>query len=89
MATAQSNGFRWLPSYYEAIRDLPDAERLLIYDAIADFGFGNVVGELPPLVKGYFLLIAPSLEQSIKFEEKQRENGRKGGETAETQANPG
>ena len=49
MAIAKTNGFRLLPSYYEAIRDLPDAERLLLYDAVFDFGFGNEVQELPPL----------------------------------------
>ena len=94
MATAKTAGFRWLPSYYEAVRDLPDRERLAIYDAIADFGFGNEVTELPPLLRGMFGLIKPTLEKSVRFERKQRENGQKGGRPsgrknpAQTQNNP-
>ena len=85
MASAKTNGFRLLPSYYEAIRDLPDAERLLLYDAVFDFGFGNEVQELPPLLKSLFGLIVPTLERSIRFEEKQRRNGAKGGRPPKTQ----
>ena len=85
MAIAKTNGFRLLPSYYEAIRDLPDAERLLLYDAVFDFGFGNEVQELPPLLKSLFGLIVPTLERSIRFEEKQRRNGAKGGRPPKTQ----
>lgn len=91
MTKANTYGFRVLPSYYEAIRDLPDAERLRIYDAIMDYGFGNEVGELPPLLNGYFGLIKPSLEGSIKFEAKQVANGKRAGDRqnpAETQAKP-
>lgn len=86
MASAKTNGFRLLPSYYEAIRDLPDEERLLLYDAVFDFGFGNEVQELPPLLKSLFGLIVPTLERSIRFEEKQRRNGAKGGRPSKTQA---
>ena len=85
MASAKTNGFRLLPSYYEAIRDLPDEERLLLYDAVFDFGFGNEVQELPPLLKSLFGLIVPTLERSIRFEEKQRRNGAKGGRPSKTQ----
>ena len=88
MSIARTNGFRWLPSYYEAIRDLPDAERLQMYDAIADFGFGNSVEELPPLLNGYFGLIKPSLEKSMKFEAKQKDNGEKGGRPPKPNNNP-
>ena len=95
MHTAKTAGFRWLPSYYEAVRDLPDAERLEMYDAMADFGFGNETAELPPLLSAIFHLMAPTLEKSVRFEQKQRENSAKGGrpgktqnETEETQAKP-
>ena len=81
-----------LPSYYEVIRDLPDGERLQIYDAIMDYGFGNEVGDLPPILKGYMSLITPSLDKSIRFEEKQVVNGGKGGRPKknpnETQTKP-
>ena len=88
MATAHTAGFRWLPSYYEVVRDLPDNERLAIYDAIPDFGFGNKVQDLPPLLNGYFLLMRPSIEKSIRFEEKQVENGKKGGRPPKPTRNP-
>ena len=79
MLEAKTNGFRWLPSYYNALRNLPDEERLKLYDAVSDFGFGNEVGELPPLLAGFFGLIKPTLERSIRFEEKQAANGKLGG----------
>ena len=91
MAKANTSGFRWLPSYYEAIRDLPDPERLAMYDAITDYGFGNEVVELPPILQGFFLLMQPTLEKSIKFEAKQKSNGQKGGrppKPRETQPKP-
>lgn len=91
MATANTNGFRVLPSYFEAIRDLPDAERLILYDAVWDFGFGNSVGELPPLLTSIFCLIKPTLEKSMVFEAKQKANGQKGGrppKPKETQTKP-
>lgn len=88
MAKAKTNGFRLLPSYYEAIRDLPDDSRLAMYDAIFDCGFGNEVKDLPPLLNGYFMLIKPSLEKSIKFETKQKANGGKGGRPPKPKRNP-
>ncbi len=88
MTAAKTEGFRWLPSYYEAIRDLPECERLLICDAILDYGFGNEVGELPPLLAGYFRLIVPTLDRSVKFETKQKANGKKGGRPKQTEENP-
>ncbi len=88
MTKAKTDGFRWLPSYYEAVRDLPDSERLTIYDAIIDFGFGYEEPDLPPLLSGYFRLIKPSLERSIRFETKQKENGSKGGRPPKPKGNP-
>lgn len=89
MVEAKTGGFRWLPSYYEVVRDLPDKERLIMYDAIADYGFGNDPGELPPVLKQFFRLMIPSIDGSIRFEEKQRENGKKGGRPRKkTQNNP-
>ncbi len=52
MPEPKTNGFFFLPIYYEAIRDLEDKERLEIYDAIFDYGFGVDPGEMSPCVKG-------------------------------------
>lgn len=79
MKTAKTSGFRWLPSFYNALRNLPDEDRLKIYDAILDFGFGNEPEELPPLLTGYYQLIRPIVEKSARFYDKQKENGSKGG----------
>lgn len=88
MATAKTEGFRVLPSYYEAIRDLPDEERLKLYDALFDFGFGNEISELPPILNSLFRLIEPTLAKSIKFEAKQKANGQKGGRPPKPRDNP-
>lgn len=95
MAIAKTEGFRVLPSYYEAIRDIPDEERLKLYDALFDFGFGNEISELPPILNSLFRLIEPTLTKSIKFEAKQKANGQQGGRppkpkhnTEETQLKP-
>lgn len=88
MTKANTYGFRMLPSYYEAIRDLPDPERLRMYDAIMDYGFGNAPGQLPASLRGIFGLIRPTLAKSIKFEAKQVENGKKGGRPSKASGNP-
>jgi len=88
MATAKTEGFRVLPSYYEVMRDLPDTERLKLYDALFDFGFGNEVSDLPPILNSLFRLIKPTLEKSIKFEAKQKANGKKGGRPSKPRDNP-
>lgn len=30
---AKTAGFRWLPSYYEAVRNLPDSDRLRVTES--------------------------------------------------------
>lgn len=86
---AKTAGFRMLPSYYEVIRDLPEKERLALYDAVMDYGFGNMPEDLSPILRGYLKLMQPSIERSIKFEAKQKSNGKKGGRPpSETQRKP-
>ena len=77
MKQAQTGGFRMLPSYYDAIRNLPDRERWRLYDAIFDFGFGNEPEPLPPMSTALFTVIRPSLEKSVRFFEKQKANAEK------------
>lgn len=73
------NGFVFLTSYYEALSPLPDAERLQIYDAIFRYVFEGVTPELPPLLAGYFSLVKPNIDASIKRYNANVENGKKGG----------
>lgn len=69
-----------LPSYYEAIRPLPDGDRLALYDAIMDYAFAEKEPEdLSSILKGYFALLRPNIDSSVKRYAASVENGRKGG----------
>lgn len=93
---ADGRGFTMLPSYYEALRPLPDDMRLQLYDAIMDYAFQSKEPEgLPPILAGYFTLLRPNIDNSIRHYSSSVENGRKGGRPkkpsenpAETQAKP-
>lgn len=92
-------GFTFLPSYYEAIRPLPDEQRLLMYDAIMDYAIRGVAPEnLSPILNGYFTLLRPNIDSSVKHYSASVENGKKGGRPPrdkpnknpeKTQAKPG
>ena len=78
-----------LPTFYEVIRPLPPEERLALLDAIMDYGFeGKEPEELPITLKGYFTLMRPVLEKSIRYYEKQQMNGAKGGRPPKPRENP-
>lgn len=90
-----NRGFTFLPSYYEALRPLPDAERWALYDAIIDYAFtGEAPKGLSPLLNGYFSLLRPNIDNSVKHYTASVENGKKGGRPpkqenpAETQIKP-
>ena len=57
--------FAFFRSYYEAAQELPDEQRLALYDAILRYAFDNQVPELNGLVKTCFTLIKLSLDVSI------------------------
>lgn len=74
------NGFLMLPSYYNAIRPLPDEQRLALYDAIMDYVFGGKEPEdLSPILNGYFVLLRPNIDSSAKRYAASVGNGKKGG----------
>ena len=69
-----------LPSYYDAIRPLPDEDRLALYDAIMDYAFaGKEPEDLSPILKGYFVLLRPNINSSARRYAASVENGKKGG----------
>lgn len=84
----KTDGFRILPSYYEAIRNLPDTERLLLWDAIMDYGFGNDVEDLPPMLRACFTLLEPVIKKSVEYYQTQKKNGKKGGRPPKAKRNP-
>ena len=86
MKEPKTDGFRVLPSYYDVLRELPDAERLELYDAMFTFGFTlDDPNDLSPVIKSFFTLIKPTLEKSVRFFSKQKANGMKGGAPAGNQ----
>lgn len=69
-----------LPSYYDAIRPLPDDQRLALYDAIMDYAFGGKEPvDLSPILNGYFVLLRPNIDSSAKRYSASVGNGKKGG----------
>ncbi len=74
-----ASGVVFLPSYHEAIRDLPDAERLSLYDAIVRYGLYGEIIELPPMQKAMFSLIKPTIDSSQNRYRAAKENGSLGG----------
>lgn len=69
-----------LPSYYDAIRPLPDDQRLALYDAIMDYAFGGKEPvDLSPILNGYFVLLRPNIDSSAKRYSASIGNGKKGG----------
>ena len=74
-----------LPSFYEAIKELPDAERLSAYDAIIRYGLYGEVIDMPPVVKPVFTLIKPVIDSSQRRYQAAKANGRKGGRPKKNQ----
>lgn len=73
-------GFTMLPSYYEALRPLADEDRLKLYDAMMDYAFSGKEPEgLSPLLNGYFSLLRPNLDSSLRHYAAAAENGKRGG----------
>ncbi len=64
-----------LPSYYEAIRGLPDQERLQMYDAIVRYGLYGEIIDLPPVLLSLFTLIKPNIDSSQKRYRAAKNNG--------------
>lgn len=71
--------FYW--SFKDAIRDMPDADKLAVYEAITDFAFFGVDPDgLSPVGRLAWKLIRPQLEASIRRYDACRNNGLKGAE---------
>lgn len=74
-----AKGFAFLNSYYEAISELPDSDRLALYDAIVGYGIMGITPSLTGIQKSVFILIKPNIDSSIRRYESAVENGGKGG----------
>ncbi len=80
-----AGGIVFLPSFHEAIKDLPDAERLGAYDAIIRYGLYGEIVDMTPLVKSLFVLIKPVVDASQNRYRASKENGKKGGRPLKNQ----
>ena len=74
-----------MPSFYEALKDLPDKDRLALYDQIAVYGLYGEVQDLPPHLKGFFALMRPNMDSARRRWEASRENGKLGGRPRKNQ----
>lgn len=62
-------------SYHEALQQFPEAERLILYDAIFKYIFDGIEPDLKGMPMMAFILMKPNIDRSIK----NYENGSKGG----------
>lgn len=68
------------PSFYEAMKILPDNERLQLYDGLCEYSIsGTMVTELSPTAKSLFILMKPNIDASSARYQACVENGKKGG----------
>lgn len=67
--------FVFYKSFYEALQDLKDKDRLKVYDAICEMALNNKDTELNGISKTVFTLIKPQ----VLANNRRYENGKKGG----------
>lgn len=68
------------PSFYEAMKGLPDTERLSLYDSICEYSLnGKPPDNLSPMASSLFILMKPNIDSSNKRYRASVENGKKGG----------
>ncbi len=60
-----AQGIIILPSYYEALSELPDDLRLAAYDGIIRYGLYGEMPNLPTALIPMFALIRPSIDASL------------------------
>ena len=72
-----NRGVVFLPSFHEAIKELPDNLRLQIYDAVVCYGLYGEIVELDPVIKPLFTLMKPNIDSSQNKYKASVENGSK------------
>ena len=55
-----------LSSYYEAMEELPDTDRLRLFDCLMRYGLYGEEAELPAHLRGFFALMRPTLDKSLR-----------------------
>lgn len=73
-----TDGVVIMPSFFEALKDLPDLDRLALYDAICRYGlFGEIPEDLSGVQKALFVLMKPNIDSSQRRYAASKENGGK------------
>jgi len=75
-------------SYWEAAKDLPDTDRLKIYDSILAFAFENKEPSVEGISACFWTLSRPNIVKSLNKVKANIENGNKGGRPKETEKEP-
>ena len=80
-----AEGVVFLPSFHEAIKDLPDNVRLGVYDAVVSYGLYGEIVEMEPTVRCLFTLMKPNIDASQRRYRTAKANGSKGGRPPKNQ----
>ena len=70
-----NEAFTFYGSFYDAICELEDADRLAVYDAICSYGITGVIPELSGVAAMAFKLMRPNIDANLQ----KRAAGKKGG----------
>jgi len=62
----EKNSMIFYRSFFDAIKNLPDENRLEIFDAILNYGFDFVEPQLSGISEAIFILIKPKLQANLK-----------------------
>ena len=79
MPEEDKRGVVFRPSFYEAIKPLPNEDRLAMYDAVVKYGLEGETPKLEGILQSLFVLMKPNIDASQKNYLTSVENGKKGG----------
>ena len=76
-----NDGFVFYASFYDALSELPDAQRVQAYDVICRYAIYGEEPECSGIIKAVFRLVKPQIDANNK----RREAGRRGGQAERKQ----
>lgn len=83
-----ANSFTFFASYYEALQYLSDEESGQMIKAICEFAINDIEPVFSnPTLKGYWALVRPTLEKSVKRSQAGRRGGQNGAGVSRNQGN--
>lgn len=82
MSEQKRDGFVFYRSYYEAIQNLPEKDRLAVYEAIFSYALNDEETETVGVPAAVFMLVKPTLDAS----KRKAASGKTGGEAKAKQA---